>query len=152
MRHLLPSTILAVMAIFASGTTPFAQNRSNMSRQVPAFRVDPFWPKTLPNRWILGAVAGVAIDSRDHVWMTHRPSTLQPNETRSIWKAAPPVLEFDASGSLVSSWGGPGNGYDWPQLEHGIYVDDNDNVNGSEGSWAGGLRARCGIIARRSTG
>jgi hypothetical protein len=62
------------------------------------------------------------------LWITHRPSTLQPNETRSIWKAAPPVLEFDADGTLVSSWGGPGAGYDWPQYEHGIYVDDNDNV------------------------
>ena len=73
-------------------------------------------------------MAGVAVDKRDHIWITHRPSTLQPNETRSIWKAAPPVLEFDAAGSLVSSWGGPGAGYDWPQLEHGIYVDDKDNV------------------------
>src|SRR5712692_6338712 len=90
---------------------------------LPAFEVDPFWPKPLPNNWILGAVAGVAVDARDHVWITHRPSTLQPNETRSIWKAAPPVLEFDADGTLLSSWGGPGQGYEWPQLEHGIYVD-----------------------------
>ena len=82
------------------------------------------WPKPLPNHWILGAVAGVAVDRRDHVWIMHRPSTLQPNETRSIWRAAPPVLEFDPDGTLVSSWGGPGDGYEWPQLEHGIYVDD----------------------------
>ena len=53
---------------------------------------------------------------------------MQPNETRSIWKAAPPVLEFDADGSLLSSWGGPGPGYEWPELEHGIYVDDHDTV------------------------
>src|SRR5262245_28237895 len=98
----------------------------------PAYRVDPAWPKPLPNRWIVGAVVGVAVDQRDHVWITHRPSTLQPNETRSIWKAAPPVLEFDAAGALVGSWGGPGAGYEWPQLEHGIYVDDRDNV------WLGG--------------
>ena len=92
------------------------------------FRVDPAWPKPLPNHWIVGAVAGVAVDARDHVWITHRPSTLQPNETRSIWRAAPPVLEFDADGTLVSSWGGPGSGYEWPQLEHGLYVDRQDNV------------------------
>jgi hypothetical protein len=140
MRHqLLLSAILVVAAMRPSGSAPFAQSRANMPRQVPTFRVDPFWPKPLPNRWILGAVAGVAIDSRDHVWITHRPSTLQPNETRSIWKAAPPVLEFDADGTLVSSWGGPDAGlprrsgsaeagYDWPQYEHGIYVDDKDNV------------------------
>ena len=101
--------------------------------QVPTYAVDPFWPKPLPNRWILGAVAGVAVDASDHVWIVHRPSTLQPNETRSIWRAAPPVLEFDPEGNLVSSWGGPAPGapsapaapeYEWPDLEHGIYVDE----------------------------
>jgi len=99
-----------------------------MPQQVPTFRVDPLWPKPLPNKWIIGAVAGVAVDRHDHVWMVHRPSTLQPNETRSIWKPAPPVLEFDADGSLLTTWGGPGPGYEWPQLEHGIYVDDKDDV------------------------
>lgn len=94
----------------------------------PSFRVDASWPQQLPNHWIIGAVAGVAVDARDHIWIVHRPSTLQPNETRSIWRAAPPVLEFDAAGMLVSSWGGPGEGYEWPQLEHGIYVDSKDNV------------------------
>ena len=95
---------------------------------IPTYVVDPSWPKPLPNHWIVGAVVGVAVDSRDHIWITHRPSTLQPNETRSIWKAAPPVLEFDQAGTLVSSWGGPGPGYEWPQLEHGIYVDAQDHV------------------------
>jgi hypothetical protein len=99
---------------------------------VPQFRVDPLWPKPLPNHWLVGAVAGVAVDARDHVWITHRPSTLQPNETRSIWHAAPPVLEFDVDGTLISSWGGPGSGYEWPQLEHGIYLDHRDRV------WLGG--------------
>jgi len=105
---------------------PVAQSRA-AARQVPTFAVDPFWPKPLPNRWIIGAVAGVAVDARDHVWIVQRPSTLQPNETRAIWKAAPPVLEFDTDGTLLSSWGGPGAGYEWPQLEHGIYIDG-DNV------------------------
>ena len=102
------------------------------SMQVPRYQVDPAWPKQLPNHWLVGAVVGVAVDANDHVWITHRPSTLQPNETRSFWKAAPPVLEFDQAGNLVSSWGGPGAGYEWPQLEHGIYLDHQDNV------WLGG--------------
>ncbi len=96
--------------------------------KLPTYAVDPAWPKPLPNHWLVGAVVGVAVDKHDHVWITHRPSTLQPNETRSFWKAAPPVLEFDQAGNLLSSWGGPGSGYEWPQLEHGIYVDDHDNV------------------------
>ena len=100
--------------------------------QVPSYQVDPAWPRPLPNRWLVGAVAGVAVDKKDHVWIVHRPGTLQPNETRSIWSAAPPVLEFDPEGNVVSSWGGSGAGYEWPDLEHGIYVDDDDNV------WLGG--------------
>jgi len=95
---------------------------------VPTFRVDPDWPRPLPNHWIVGAVVGVSVDRRDHVWIVHRPSTLQPNETRSIWRPAPPVLEFDQDGTLLRSWGGPGSGFQWPELEHGIFVDANDNV------------------------
>ena len=90
--------------------------------------MDPFWPKPLPNHWLVGAVVGVSVDANDHVWIVHRPSTLQPNETRSIWRAAPPVIEFDADGHLVSAWGGPGPGYEWPQLEHGIHVDGRGRV------------------------
>jgi hypothetical protein len=95
---------------------------------VPVFDVDPAWPKPLPNRWIVGAVVGVAVDRRDNVWMVHRPSTLQPNETRSGWRPAPPVLAFDASGEVIAAWGGPGTGYNWPELEHGIWVDARDRV------------------------
>ena len=65
---------------------------------VPTFEVDPAWPRPLPDRWLVGAVAGVHVDARDHVWIVHRPGTLQPNETRSIWRAAPPVIEFDPAG------------------------------------------------------
>jgi NHL repeat-containing protein len=115
--------LLAVAAVMVMAQT---------SMQVPRYQVDPAWPKQLPNHWLVGAVVGVAVDAKDHVWITHRPSTLQPNETRSFWKAAPPVLEFDEDGTLVSSWGGPGPGYEWPQLEHGIYIDHQDNV------WLGG--------------
>ena len=38
-------------------------------------------------------------------------------------KAAPAVLEFDQAGNYIQGWGGPGEGYDWPQAEHGIFVD-----------------------------
>src|ERR1039457_1978872 len=52
-------------------------HRKSMPLQAPAFRVDPTWPKPLPNHWIVGSVVGVAVDARDHVWIVHRPSTLQ---------------------------------------------------------------------------
>ncbi|MEO8681559.1 MAG: hypothetical protein ABI665_21110 [Vicinamibacterales bacterium] len=119
---------LTLSAVIAGLVTVAAAQQRD---PVPTFAVDPMWPKPLPHQWILGAVAGVAVDRRDHVWLVHRPSTLQPNETRSIWRAAPPVLEFDPEGNLVSSWGGPGAGYEWPDLEHGILVED-------DAVWLGG--------------
>ena len=85
----------------------------------PAFQVDPKWP-TIPNNWVLGEVSSIAVDPQDHIWVLHRPASI-PAERRA--NAAPPVLEFDAAGKLLGSWGGPGEGYDWPDREHGIYVD-----------------------------
>jgi len=123
-RLVIAITVLGCAAAIAQARA----GRTHTPMQVPVFRVDPLWPKPLPNHWIVGAVVGVAVDARDHVWITHRPSTLQPNEVRSIWRAAPPVLEFDRDGALVSSWGGPGSGYEWPQLEHGIHIDGQDHV------------------------
>src|SRR5437588_9011430 len=113
-----------IVSLLLSATLFMSQN----ANQVPSYKVDPLWPKPLPNHWLVGAVAGVAVDSQDHVWIIHRPSTLQPNEIRASYRGAPPVLEFDREGNLVSSWGGPGKGYEWPQLEHGIYVDSKNNV------------------------
>jgi DNA-binding beta-propeller fold protein YncE len=95
---------------------------------MPVFEVDPSWPK-VPNNWTLGHVSSVAVDRHDHVWLLHRPNTI-PEDRRS--RAAPPVLEFDAKGAFVRAWGGPGDGYDWPDSEHGIAVDYKDNV------WIGG--------------
>lgn len=106
----------------------------------PVFEVDPYWPKPLPNDWTFGEFAGVAVDGRDHIWVIQRPGTLAPDETYLLadppigvcCRPGPPVMEFDPEGNLVQAWGGPGDGYDWPENEHGIHVDAQDNV------WIGG--------------
>src|SRR6185436_5095252 len=107
----------------------------------PAFEVDPLWPKPLPNHWLLGMTIGVWVDEQDHVWIIHRSSaTLNANErgaevdppTGECCRGAPPVLVFDQAGNLVRHWGGPGQGYEWPQSNHGIFVDYKGNV------WIGG--------------
>ena len=103
---------------------------------VPQFQVDASWPKALPNNWILGQVSGIATDRFDRIWVVHRPRSLTPRERAAEAKppegkccvAAPPVLVFDTSGNFLFSWGGPGQGYDWPESEHGIFVDANDHV------------------------
>ena len=106
----------------------------------PGFTFDPTWPRPLPDNWTLGNVVGVAVDSRDHIWIVHRPGSLTPQERGAdadpplaeCCRPAPPVIEFNQAGDVVQAWGGPGAGYEWPQSEHGIFIDHLDNV------WLGG--------------
>ncbi len=140
---LIGSTFLALLAALRIGATVLenrvaAQGRGGV--QAPMFQVDPLWPKPLPNHWVIGSTIGVSVDARDHVWIVHRPDTLQPKEVSasanppaaSCCSPAPPVLEFDAEGNLIGHWGGPGPGYEWPQSNHGITADYKGNV------WIGG--------------
>ncbi|MEW6212743.1 MAG: hypothetical protein AB1631_30740 [Acidobacteriota bacterium] len=133
------ATLIALVSLFGVGLTvteqnAFAQKRS--ASQAPRFEVDPLWPKPLPNHWVLGSITGVAVDSRDHIWITHRGAdSLANNEKGAILNPptgccvpAPPVLEFDSSGNLVSHWGGPGQGYDWPLSTGGMAIDHKGNV------------------------
>jgi DNA-binding beta-propeller fold protein YncE len=98
---------------------------------VPKFEVDPFWPKPLPNHWVLGQTIGVTADDQDHIWIVHRQGSLEPGEVHATTNPpisncctpAPPVLEFDQAGNLLHAWGGPGEGYDWPISNHGVTVD-----------------------------
>jgi DNA-binding beta-propeller fold protein YncE len=104
----------------------------------PRFQVDPSWPLEMPNLWVMGAVTGVFVDAKQHVWVTHLPETLTEEELYAEQRppmatcchAAPPVLEFDAQGKLVQGWG-QGSMDDtsqWPREPHGIFVDHNDFV------------------------
>jgi hypothetical protein len=108
--------------------------------EAPRFEVDPTFPKPLPNGWLMGMAIGVGVDAEDHIWIVHRPDTLSASEAAadqtppvgSCCSAAPPVLEFDQEGNLLRSWGGPGEGYEWPQSNHGIFIDHTGIV------WIGG--------------
>src|SRR5688500_2159379 len=91
--------------------------------QAPKFQVDPLWPKPLPNHWLLGSAVGVAVDSRDHVFVVNLPESFNTRTeisaatdppTGECCFPAPAVLEFDPEGSLVGSFGGPGQGFRWP--------------------------------------
>jgi hypothetical protein len=103
------SVLLLFTVIFAQAQT----------RSVPTFEVDRAWPK-IPPQWKLGDPSSMAIDAKDNVWVLHRPRTLKPADAA---KAAPPVIVFDTAGNYVKAWGGAGNGYEWPEREHGIHID-----------------------------
>jgi len=109
-------------------------------RMAPKMLVDPFWPQPLPNKWILGATIGIAIDSRDHVYIVHRNQDSNfatqeiglDNGVAECCTAAPPIIEFDPEGNVVNAWGGPGQGYTWPDSNHGLEIAPNGNI------WIGG--------------
>lgn len=131
-RRLLLGNALFLSA-FASA---FAQRAT-----APRLEVDPLWPKPMPNRWILGSTVGVAVDAHDHVFVVHLTDSFTPRTeiglatnppTGECCAPAPNVLEYDPAGNLVGHWGGPGQGYDWPEMNHGIAIDESGNV------WIGG--------------
>ncbi len=111
---------------------------------VPTFAVDPSWPMEMPDKWIMGAVTAVFVDASDHVWVTHLPETLTPEETSVVQDPpigtccvpAPVVIEFDADGRVVQGWGDPSTQdvSEFPRNAHGIFVDHNDHV------WVGSYR------------
>ena len=126
---------IAVVAATALGATALAATTVQaqtpaqaQTRSLPTFTVDPSWPK-VPPQWKLGDVSSMASDAQGNIWVLHRPRTLKGDD---FAKAAPPVMVFDQAGNYVKSWGGDGQGYDWPQREHGIYIDNKGFV------WLGG--------------
>jgi len=135
-----------VAVVSATGALGSAQ----MQPTPPRFEVDPFWPKPLPNRWLMGQAAGGSVDRQDHIWVVQRPRTLSEDEKGATLTPprneccvpAPSVMEFDLEGNLLQAWGGPGQGYRWPENEHGITVDAQDNV------WLAGNGPEDGIILK----
>jgi hypothetical protein len=103
----------------------------------PRFVVDPTWPKLLPKGWWLGTTIGVWVDAQDHIWIVHRPETVdnveaaagQTPPTGACCNAAPPIIEFDQQGNILRSWGGQdGPGYEWPESNHGLNIDNRGNI------------------------
>src|SRR4029077_15323806 len=120
----LGAAALALAIAAGGGAAMLSQSVAAQGRggQAPRLDVDPLWPKPFPveKHWALGSVTGVAVDAQDHVWVSNRGTeSLQNNEkgpTLQPWASeccfgAPQVLEFDAAGTLLNSWGGPGQGY-----------------------------------------
>jgi DNA-binding beta-propeller fold protein YncE len=131
----------AVLATLVAGTgCESSEAAAGAASDVPQFEVDPFWPQPLPENWILGQVAGMAIDDQDHVWIVHRPETVNPVNAGAAQDPpvamccvpAPEVIEFDPDGNVVRAWGNPEAGNDWPTSMHGIHVDHLGHV------WLGG--------------
>ena len=113
--------------------------------KAPKVEVEMLWPKPLPTHYLLGSAVGLAIDSRDHIFVLNLPNTFVAR-TEVGAEASPPigeccfpssnVLEFDPDGNLVGKWGGPGQGYTWPSANNGLAIAPNGNL------WIGGVGPR----------
>lgn len=145
LRAILPAGLIGVaVSLGCSADVETADAEAATARSAVAltdetaanYQVDPRWPGVLPNNWAIGEVSGLAVDQHDNIWILHRPNTLDDREagaeddppTGECCFRAPPVIVFDQEQNLIRSWGGPGEGYDWPASEHGIHVDADDNV------------------------
>jgi hypothetical protein len=106
---------VALPGKYLLGSTAAAQT----PRALPTFEMEKDWPK-VPPQWKVGDVSSFTTDAQGNVWLIHRPRTLKGEDLK---KAAPPVMVFDVNGNFIKAWGGEGQGYEWPQREHGIYID-----------------------------
>lgn len=109
--------MMAAATIYSYAQPGHAQKASSSARVVPKFVVDPSWP-TMPNGWVFGQVSSAASDKNGNIWVLQRSRTIRAHQ-----KTGPPVMVFDQAGRYVRGWGGPGKGYDWPAIEHGITID-----------------------------
>jgi DNA-binding beta-propeller fold protein YncE len=127
-------TAVVVVAALSVASRAFERGAQPAPDGIPAFQVDPFWPK-MPRQWIFGQVSGVAVDAQDHVWVLQRPWSLNTDEMAKnpgaeCCYAPPPVMEFDSDGNYLQGWGGKpaDDRFEWPMDEHGIHVDFKGNV------------------------
>src|SRR5882757_6654901 len=142
-RHIsIAAALVTLIVVLGLGSSRLERRAAAAAAgvQAPRFEVDPLWPKPLPNKWILGQTIGVSVVAQAQEKIIHRAGSLEPGEvhattnppTAQCCAPAPPILEFDAAGTLIGHFGGPGQGYDWPDSNHGITVDYKGNV------WIGG--------------
>jgi streptogramin lyase len=102
--------LLAIAAAVA-----VASNEPNA--QPNPYRTVSDWAK-LPEGRTWGSTAGVDVDSHDHIWVAERCGA-----NSCAGSNLAPILEFDASGKLLKSFGA--GMFVFP---HGIYADKDGNV------------------------
>jgi sugar lactone lactonase YvrE len=88
---------------------------------MPRFRLDTDWPKTLPNKWKMGGVTGLAVDKDDNVWVHNRPNDTLDIEghrglnppTADCCLRPPSMIHIDKNGNVIGSFDAPqGHGMD----------------------------------------
>ena len=142
LAHVAIAALLAVGSVHGGMITAAnAQAAQAPARSLPTFEIDKSWPK-VPPQYKVGDVSSMASDAQGNIYVLSRPRTLKDPD---FAKAAPPVMVFDAAGNFLRGWGGDGEGYEWPQREHGVYIDNKGLV------WISGNNCPTNGLARLKT-
>ena len=109
---LVATVTLATVSGWAQGAA------SPRARSLPTFEVDRSWPK--PRQ----------VEARRRLQLRHRRAGQRLAAAPSAHAASPKTPNGGAAGDgvrrrrqFVKAWGGAGNGYEWPEREHGIHID-----------------------------
>ncbi len=138
------------------GLCAFLALSANFARaaDAPVYKVDPFWPKPLPNKWSMQQIVDIYVDKNDHIWVLNRSSDARPDETGAATNPprteccviGPEVLEFDTDGNVLKAWGGPNYVPGWPGRLQTLGVDREGNV------WISGTMPGDSIVKFNSDG
>ncbi len=151
-KHHTASLRIAPVSVFLA-TIFLASGLFAAELPTPSFQLDPLWLK-VPEGRVFGRIRGIALDENDHVWIAHYTGNLIRNREGMLLSAIqdppqaeccvplPPIAEFDTDGNFVRGWGGPSDGYNWPNSIHGIHVDHTGHV------WISGEDPRDAMILK----
>jgi hypothetical protein len=138
-----------VMALCSITSGPLqAQEQALDDNGAPLFRVDPFWPGPLPNRWSMQQVTGIHVDHMDRIWFLNRGNLAQGDEIGGggdppridCCVRGPEVIELDPDGNVVHGWGGPGYHPKWPTALQTVIADRDGYV------WVAGTAPQDSIL------
>jgi len=108
---------LAALSVLATQSAPVVAQAAN----APQYKFDPEWPKTMPNKWKIGGVTGLAVDKDDNVWVYDRPNDLRDMELKAELTPTiadccvrpPSMIHIDKNGTVIGSFDAPqGHGMD----------------------------------------
>jgi DNA-binding beta-propeller fold protein YncE len=143
-------TLIAVLAAIATfGSAAYSQQAQYPKQtELPnPYRLVDGWP-TLPKsmnggQW--GELIRADIDPRGNIWVFHRCfNTVPAGFATCVGRPEPPILEFDPSGKLLTSFGG--GMFAFP---HGFTVDAEGNIWASD---ANASETVLGMSAKDSNG
>ncbi len=118
-RYGLAGALVAALALLLAfpGTSAFADDDDE--GKAPRYKVVPGWPKPLPNNWLMGQVAGIAVDRHDNVWIVQRPRSLSGDEAGATDAVALACADGDPDPNPVTGLCEDGNPPDMPVDTYG---------------------------------